>query len=98
VSAIVRFGDRYAMVEEAALAPLRNHVVGAEITQVDCELSQGDQVRVIGGAFGGLEAVVTQVLPAKQRVKVLMDFLGRQIEAEIEHARILRPVAHPLAV
>jgi hypothetical protein len=32
---------------------------------------------------------VTQILPAKERVKVLMDFLGRKIEAEVEYASIL---------
>jgi len=35
-----------------------------------------------------LEAVVTQILPAKERVKVLMDFLGRKIEAEVEYISI----------
>ena len=49
------------------------------------------------GAFAGLEAVVVQVLPAKERVKILLDFLGRKIEAEVEHANVLRQVAHPLA-
>jgi transcription antitermination factor NusG len=49
------------------------------------------------GVFVGLEAVVMQVLPAKQRVKILMDFLGRKMEAEVEHASVLPQVAHPLA-
>ncbi|MBV9998643.1 MAG: transcriptional activator RfaH [Verrucomicrobia bacterium] len=98
VSAIVRFGDRYARVEDEILAPLRNHVDGAEVTQLNYELCQGDQVEVVGGVFTGLQAVVTQVLPAKQRVKVLMDFLGRTMEAEVERSSVLPQVAHPLAV
>lgn len=98
VSAIVRFGERYPRIEDGILAPLRNQMGGAEVTQLNHELCQGDQVRVIGGAFDGLQAVVTQVLPAKQRVKVLMDFLGRTMEAEVERSSVLPQVPHPLAV
>ena len=33
----------------------------------------------------GLKTVVTQIVPAKERVKILMDFLGEKVEAEVEH-------------
>jgi transcription antitermination factor NusG len=52
----------------------------------------------VEGLFFGLEAVVTQVLAGKERVKVLMDFLGRKIEAEIERSSVLPQVAHPFAM
>lgn len=97
VSGIVRFADRYPTVEDEALEQLRNHTGPAELRELSYELSQGDQVKIAEGVFGGLEAVVTQVLPAKQRVKVLMDFLGRQMEAEVEHSTVLPQVTHPLA-
>jgi transcriptional antiterminator RfaH len=61
------------------------------------ELSEGDQVQIVGGAFVGLDAVVTQVLEAKERVKVLMDFLGRKMEAEVQWSSVIRQVSHPLA-
>jgi transcriptional antiterminator RfaH len=97
VSGIVRFADRYATIEEGALAQLRDHTGTSEIKQLSYGLSEGDQVRIVGGAFVGLEAVVTGVMSAKERVKVLMDFLGRKMEAEIECSSVLRRVAHPLA-
>jgi transcriptional antiterminator RfaH len=97
VSGILRFADRYPTIEEAALAQLRDHVGTMEIKELDYALSQGDNVRIAEGAFAGLEAVVTQVLPAKERVRVLMDFLGRKMEAEVECSSILRQMAHPLA-
>jgi transcription antitermination factor NusG len=49
------------------------------------------------GVFLGLQAVVTQVLPAAQRVRILLDFLGRQTEAEVENASLLPQAPHPLA-
>ena len=97
VSGIVRFADRYPTIEEGALAQLRDHTGATEVKELSYELSQGDQVKIVEGAFVGLEAVVTQVLPAKERVKVLMDFLGRKMEAEVECSSVLRQVAHPLA-
>ena len=97
VSGIVRFADHYPTIEEGALAQLRDHTGITEIRELSYELSQGDQVKIVNGTFTGLEAVVTQVLPAKERVKVLMDFLGRQIEAEVERSNVLPQVGHPLA-
>jgi len=97
VGGIVRFADRYPTIEDGALAQLRDHTGAAEIKELNYELSQGDQVKIVTGIFAGLEAVVTQVLPAKERVKVLMDFLGRQIQAEVERSNVLLEVDHPLA-
>ena len=97
VSGIVRFADRYPTIDEGALEQLRAHTGHSEVKELSYKLSQGDDVRIVEGAFAGLEAVVVQVLPAKERVKILMDFLGRKIEAEVEHASVLRQVVHPLA-
>ena len=36
------------------------------------------------GAFMGFNGVVLRVLPAKQRVQVLLDFLGRATVAEVD--------------
>ncbi len=97
VNGIVRFAGQYPTIEEEALAQLRDHTGSAEVKELNYQISEGDQVQIVGGAFVGLEAVVTQVLSAKERVKVLMDFLGRKMEAELQSSSVLRQVAHPLA-
>jgi transcriptional antiterminator RfaH len=97
VCGIVRFADRYPTIDERALEQLRAHTGDSEVKELSYKLAQGDDVRIVEGAFAGLEAVVMQVLPAKERVKILMDFLGRKIEVEVEHANVLRQMAHPLA-
>jgi transcriptional antiterminator RfaH len=96
VSGIVQFGNRYPTIEEGALTFLRDQTGVAEVRELTYELSQGDQVKIVGGVFAGLEAVVTQILSAKERVKVLMDFLGRQMEAEVERSSVLAKAIHPL--
>jgi len=97
VRSIVRFGDRYPTIEDEVLAQLRDLTGVTEVKELNNEISQGDQVKIAEGVFFGLEAVVTQVLPAKERVKVLMDFLGRKMEAEVKRSSVLVQVAHPLA-
>jgi transcriptional antiterminator RfaH len=97
VSGIVRFADRYTTIEEGTLAHLRGHTGAADIREINYDLAEGDQVQIVGGVFVGLEAVVTQVLSPKERVKVLMEFLGRKMEAEVQCSSLLRQVAHPLA-
>jgi transcriptional antiterminator RfaH len=97
ISGIVRFGDRYPTIEEEALEPLRDRIGAAEVKELNYEITRGDRVKVVEGVFFGLEAMVTQVMTAKERVKVLMDFLGRKMEAELGCSSVLVQVAHPLA-
>ena len=97
VSAIVRFADRYPTIDEDSLEQLMAHTGANGVTEMNYGLSQGDCVRISGGLFAGLDAVVVKVLPAKERVRILMDFLGRKIEAEVGYANVLRYQVHPLA-
>jgi transcriptional antiterminator RfaH len=96
VRGIVRFGDRYPTIEDEVLAQLRNHTGSAEVTELDYKLCEGAEIKIMGGAFAGLEAVVTKVLSAKQRVKVLMEFLGTKVEAEVADSNILPQVVYTL--
>jgi transcription antitermination factor NusG len=56
----------------------------------------GEEVQVVGGAFAGLKAVVTRIMPARQRVAVLLEFLGRLSEMEVPVATVLPTARHPL--
>jgi len=97
VSGIVRFGGRYPRIEEEALAHLRSQFGDAEVTELDNEIGLGDRVEIVEGAFAGLEAVVTQAMSSQMRVMVLMDFLGRQVEAVVERANVLVQVRQSTA-
>ena len=66
-------------------------IFGQEELHVPTEaLEVGEPVEIVGGAFHGLEAVVTQVLPARKRVMVLLEFLGRQTAVELPLDQVLR--------
>ena len=93
IRSIVRFGTRYPTIDEGTLSELRDYVGDKEIKVMDYEPSPGDFVRIGEGAFAGLEALVLAILPARARVRVLMEFLGREIEAEVDRVSILGRVA-----
>ena len=45
-------------------------------------------MQIVAGPMCGLEAVVTRVMSAKQRVAVLLDFLGRQTTIEMDRCHL----------
>jgi transcription antitermination factor NusG len=53
------------------------------------EFAPGDSVRLTEGPLAGLEAVITQVLPGKERVRLLLDFLGRETVTEARTNQVI---------
>ena len=89
IRGIVRFGDRLATLPEDTVMALRSYAGIDEVVTIDSSLKIGQQVHIIDGPFRGLEVVITKVLPAKERIRVLLDFLGRSIEIDVSTARVL---------
>ncbi len=90
VAGVVHFGDLWPTLPDQTIESLRATVGEEEIREVPSEFAPGDQVRIAGGAFHGLEAVVQQAMPGRQRVMVLLDFLGRQSAVEVPLANVVR--------
>jgi transcriptional antiterminator RfaH len=91
VRGVVHFGDRWPAIADEAIAELRQLAGDEQVCVVNELFSPGEEVEVAAGAFRGWSAVVTRVLPARERVLVLLDFLGRQTCVEVPEADLLRP-------
>ena len=89
IRGIVRFGDRLATLPEDTIAALLLKTGTDEVVTVDSSPKIGEPVHIVEGPFQGLEVVVTQLLPAKERIRVLLDFLGRSLEMEIPTTKVL---------
>ncbi len=96
VAGILRFGDRFAEIPDAAVRELRRTMEGQEVVTVARSIAEGDSVTVIEGPLRGQEGVVTQVLPTRERVKVLLDFLGGATEIEVSLTTVFMPSESPL--
>jgi transcriptional antiterminator RfaH len=88
VRGVVHFGERWPTIPELAIDELRSAMDGEELRTVENSLQPGDVVEISSGAMRGLQAVVSRVMPAKQRVAVLLDFLGRQTMVELDSNQI----------
>ena len=52
---------------------------------------------VAKGPFLGVRALVTRILPARDRVAILLNMLGQEREIEVSTAAVLPDIHHPLA-
>jgi transcriptional antiterminator RfaH len=89
VRGLVQFGGRPATAPAAAVADLRRFTGVEDIRVLTDDVDVGAQVVISGGAFHGLRAVVTQVIPSRERVKVLLEFLGRSTEFELARGSVV---------
>jgi transcriptional antiterminator RfaH len=89
IRGILHFGDRLATLPENIITALQSRVGGEEMVTLDCSIKIGQSVEIVEGPFQGLEVVVTHLIPAKDRIRVLFDFLGRSVEMEVSTAKVL---------
>jgi len=90
VAGVVHFGEFWPVVPDGVIAELRELVGEEEVRLVESSLNVGDEIEVAAGAFEGFRGIVARVLPARDRVAVLLDFLGRQTAVELPVHGIVR--------
>ncbi|MBE0545468.1 MAG: hypothetical protein IH623_29375 [Verrucomicrobia bacterium] len=90
VAGVVHFGDKWPTLAAAAIAELRELCGPDELRILSADMEVGDAVEIAAGAFQGLQAVVTRVMPAKARIAVLLGFLGRQTQVELPQDAVIR--------
>ena len=84
VNTVVHFARRIPKIADAVIEELKECFDGEETMTVEDRLSPGDEVVVVDGAFRGMRAFVLRVMPARKRVQVLLDVLGRPTPAEVD--------------
>jgi len=90
VSGVEHFGGFWPVVPDATIEHLRS-LVGAEgVRLVEPAIAVGEEVEIGSGAFEGFRGIVARVMPARDRVAVLLDFLGRQTTVDVPMDGIVR--------
>lgn len=90
VRGIVHFGGQWPTIPAGAIAELRGTVGSDHVHVIREEFKPGETVMISGGVFHELRAVVTRVLPSRERVAVLLEFLGRQTAVELASSAVIR--------
>jgi len=89
VAGVVHFGHFWPIIPDSTIAGLRELVGEDEIRSIDQTLRVGDEVEIARDVFRGFQGIVTRVMPARQRVAVLLDFLGRQTVVEVKMEELI---------
>ena len=62
--------------------------IGISLRQNDLEVEVGEVVKIIEGAFAGLEGQVTEVDGEKEKLKVNIDMFGRETSTELDFDQV----------
>jgi transcriptional antiterminator RfaH len=96
VSKVVNFGGKWGILPAPEVAALQSQwPENEEPLQITDAPEPGDTVRISGGIFHGMEATVVALLPARERVKVLLEFLGGIHETEVGANSVMPVGRHP---
>jgi transcriptional antiterminator RfaH len=86
---LVQFGGKYPRVADAIIEELQACFGRDDLISLESRLSPGDEVTVAAGAFAGMSAQVLKSLPAKKRVQILLDILGRPTTVEVGREAVM---------
>ncbi len=84
ISGLVQFGEIVPTIPEEIISDLRREFGPQELMLSEPKWTPGDRVLISGGCFDGWKGTVAGVLPAKARLQILLDMLGRLATVEFE--------------
>ena len=91
VSNVVHFGDLYLPLSDDLIAQLRAEYDDEEAPATLTEpIQAGDEVTFADGAFKGLTVLVTRIMSGKDRIRILLEWLGKEHEAEVETTSVIK--------
>jgi transcriptional antiterminator RfaH len=93
VNGFLRFGERLALLPDELIEEIRSRTGPDEIVEIAPGLQPGQGVRITKGPFEGLEALVTRLITARDRVEILIECMGRTLRAEAGAGDLL-PLTH----
>jgi len=97
VAYIIKRGDHLVSMPEAVISEIRLLAPEGVLELEPRPLMPGDKVRLIQGIFSGTEAEVVGLAPSSERVKVLLEILGREQEISLPMETIERNFQNPFS-
>jgi transcriptional antiterminator RfaH len=87
VRRIVGIGDQPAVVADEIVNVIRERLETVEHSEYS-HLKPGDRVRIISGPLRDLEAVFDKPMSSANRVRILLDVVGRMTPVDIDYTDI----------
>jgi transcriptional antiterminator RfaH len=89
VSNLVHFGHGIPIIPDPVIDELKLCFEAEETMAVEEPLRPGVKVTVAEGSFIGFRGIMVRLLPSRQRVQILLDFLGRTTVAEVDRTALI---------
>ena len=96
VRGLVRFGPEIPPVPDSFVDELKKEILSRqepdeEMITVRPAIELGEEVEMATGPFTGMRGTIVSIIPATERVKVLLDFLGSPQAIDVDLFSILLP-------
>lgn len=95
VSQILRFGGKTPTIPERFVEEIRVELAKngeeGELLTVQPEILPGDEVELAEGPLRGMTGQVIEVSPAKERVRIFIEFLGQEQPVDVDLFSLLLP-------
>lgn len=88
VSGLVHFGAHVPCLPDRVVLELQDAMNAEGVAIVEDPVREGDAVAVMSGPLMGLVGIVKRYLPATRRVCLLLEFMGRLTDVEVEDTRL----------
>ncbi len=80
---VVDFGGTPIPVPDEVIEQIRAEMDGQEVREVKVGIHAGDTVEVASGAMRGLKGIVDRIHSGNERVRILLELLGRHTYVEV---------------
>lgn len=93
VMGVLKFADTYATISAEEIAEMKTEFPEEEneVRVIEPTIHEGDEVILTEGVMTGLKTVVTKIIEGQDRVRVLLEWLGQEREAEVSTRSVTRP-------
>ena len=86
---VVEFGGLPVPIPDESIALLKREMNHAELREIRVDIKIGDSVEVTEGPMRGLVGIVESLRSGEERVRVLLEFLGRQNVVEVSASKLI---------
>jgi transcriptional antiterminator RfaH len=89
IRGFVQFGDRFALLPDSLISEMKARMEDDDLVEIKTRLELGQNVQIAQGPFQGLEGLVTRLIEARDRVELLIEWMGRNLHAEASVADLV---------
>ena len=87
---IIEFGGQAIAIPDRHIDEIRLEMDGQEVREVKPALKVGDAVELTEGPMRGFKGIIERFAAGEDRVRILLEFLGRQSFVEVDTSVLLQ--------